>query len=211
MVVTIVAAFAIERTSCTNDLSVFRRVDRKQQQMIAAGVGLHLQNFRRSRPSKKIPLVECGLQDFHVVARWSDHQKLAASEEVRVAGQVKVLLVEDSSVLAERVTDVLMQIPDIDLIGVVDSEAAALAKIRKGRVHVVLLDLYLKQGTGFGILRAISNMDRKPRIIVLTNHDSAEFERDATALGASYFLDKARNFHRLPELLHEFVTATNPD
>jgi two-component system, OmpR family, response regulator len=128
-----------------------------------------------------------------------------------VTAQVKVLLVEDSSVLAERVADVIMQIPEIDLIGVVDSEDAALAEIRKRHVHVVLLDLYLKQGTGFGILRAISAMDKKPRVVVLTNHDSAEYERDATALGAAYFLDKARNFHRLPELLHEFVSSGSMD
>ena len=108
-------------------------------------------------------------------------------------------------------TDVILQVPEIDLVGVVDSEAAALAEIRKRRVHVVLLDLYLKQGTGFGILRAISTMDKKPRVIVLTNHDSAEFERDATALGAAYFLDKARNFHRLPELLHELAGSGNLD
>jgi two-component system, OmpR family, response regulator len=128
-----------------------------------------------------------------------------------VTAQVKVLLVEDSSVLAERMADVILQIPEIDLVGIVDSEAAALVEIRKRRVHIVLLDLYLKQGTGFGILRAISTMDKKPRVIVLTNHDSAEYERVATALGAAYFLDKARNFHRLPELLHQFVSSGSTD
>lgn len=119
----------------------------------------------------------------------------------------KLLLVEDSSVLAERLAEVVHGIPEIDLIAVVDSESAALSEIKKRRVHIVVLDLHLKQGTGFGILRAISNIQNKPRILVLTNHDSAEYENNAISLGADVFLDKARDFDRLPEILKRLVAS----
>jgi len=114
-------------------------------------------------------------------------------------------MVEDSSVLAERIAETLRQFPEIDLIATTDSEDAALLEIRKRRVDVVLLDLQLKQGTGFGVLRAIESMQRKPCVVVLTNHDSAEHEHNAVALGAKLFLDKARDFQRLPEILQQIV------
>jgi two-component system, OmpR family, response regulator len=120
---------------------------------------------------------------------------------------LKVLMVEDSSVLAERMAETLRQFPEIDLIGTMDSEDAALLAIRKRRVDVVLLDLQLKQGSGFGVLRAIESMQRRPCVLVLTNHDSAEHERTAVALGASFFLDKARDFQRLPEILQQIVQS----
>lgn len=117
----------------------------------------------------------------------------------------KLLLVEDSSVLAERMAEVIREIPEIDLIGTVDSEKAALDELARRRVHIVVLDLHLKEGTGFGILRAISALPAKPRVLVLTNHDSAAYENDAIALGAAAFLDKARDFDRLPDILREIV------
>ena len=118
---------------------------------------------------------------------------------------LKVLVVEDSSVLAQRMEEALIEIPEIYLVGVVDTESAAREAIQRQSVHVVFLDLHLREGTGFGILRAIADMHRKPRVVVLTNHASVDFERDAVAMGATYFLDKARDFHRLPAILQEIV------
>ncbi len=118
---------------------------------------------------------------------------------------LKVLLVEDSSVLAERMVEFMSEIPEIDLIGIVDSEAKAVAVIKKRQIHVVLLDLCLKQGSGFGILRAITSMNQKPQVVVFTNHDSPEYRNAASALGARHFLDKAHDFHRLPQILREIV------
>ena len=118
---------------------------------------------------------------------------------------IKLLLVEDSSVLAERLSELIGEISEIQLVGMVDTESAALAELKQRRIHIVVLDLHLKQGTGFGILRAMSTMPQKPRIVVLTNHDKADYHGNAVALGATAFLDKARDFERLPQLLSQFV------
>lgn len=122
-----------------------------------------------------------------------------------IAQGIKVLIVEDSSVLAQSMSDAIIEIPEIDLVGVADSEAGAVATIGKRRVDVVLLDLHLRQGSGFGVLRALAAMETKPCIVVLTNHHSEQYARDAVALGAQYFLDKARDFHQLPRILRDIA------
>jgi DNA-binding NarL/FixJ family response regulator len=120
---------------------------------------------------------------------------------------LRVLLVEDSKVLTERLTEALRQIEDIELVGTADSEAGALAAFKSRPVDVIILDLHLKQGTGFGVMRALASAQKKPRIIVLTNYDLPEYKNAAIALGASHFLDKARDYGRLPEVLHEICEA----
>jgi two-component system OmpR family response regulator len=120
---------------------------------------------------------------------------------------VKVLLVEDSAVLTEILSEALVQIPEVDLVGVVDSEAEALRVIARDRVDLIFLDLQLKQGTGFGLLRALADMHPAPRSVVLTNHDLPEYQSAAMALGATYFLDKARDFHRLPEIVRAIISV----
>jgi two-component system OmpR family response regulator len=117
---------------------------------------------------------------------------------------LSVLLVEDSRVLAERLRETLLSLPGVQLAGTVDSEADAVAVLQRQPVDVVLLDLHLRQGTGFGVLRAIpTDQARKTVVIVLTNYDLAEYRRAAAALGARHFLDKMRDFDRLPMLLQQ--------
>ena len=116
---------------------------------------------------------------------------------------LRVLLVEDSKVLTERLTEAIKQIADVELVGTADTEAAAVAAVKKDSVDVIILDLHLKQGTGFGVMRALAATQWKPRIVVLTNYDLPEYKNAAIALGATHFLDKARDYGRLPEILHE--------
>jgi DNA-binding NarL/FixJ family response regulator len=56
-------------------------------------------------------------------------------------------------------------------------------------------------------MRALATTQLKPRIIVLTNYDLPEYKNAAIALGATHFLDKARDYGRLPEVLHEICEA----
>ncbi len=120
-----------------------------------------------------------------------------------MAPSVRVLLVEDSKVLSERLTEAIGQIADVQLIGIAETEAAAVALLAREPVDVIILDLHLRQGTGFGVMRALATTQLKPRIIVLTNYDLPEYKNAAFALGATHFLDKARDYGRLPEVLQE--------
>jgi DNA-binding NarL/FixJ family response regulator len=120
---------------------------------------------------------------------------------------LRVLLVEDSKVLTERLTEAIRQIADVELVGTADSEDGALAAFKSKPVDVIILDLHLRQGTGFGVMRALATAQEKPRIIVLTNYDLPEYKNAAIALGATHFLDKARDYGRLPDVLHEICEA----
>jgi DNA-binding NarL/FixJ family response regulator len=117
---------------------------------------------------------------------------------------LSVLLVEDSGVLAERLRETVLSVAGVQLIGTVDCEADAVVALRRLPIDVLVLDLHLRQGTGFGVLRAL-RQDRMATVvsIVLSNYDLAEYRRAAAALGAGYFLDKLREFDRLPRILQQ--------
>jgi DNA-binding NarL/FixJ family response regulator len=117
---------------------------------------------------------------------------------------LSVLLVEDSGVLADRLRETVLSVPGVTLIGTVDSEDDAIEALQRLPIDVLVLDLHLRQGTGFGVLRAL-RQDRRTSVvaIVLSNYDLAEYRRAASALGAEYFLDKLREFDRLPRILQQ--------
>jgi two-component system OmpR family response regulator len=126
-----------------------------------------------------------------------------------VKRNLSVLLVEDSRLLADRLREAILKVPGAQLAGAVDNEAEAVEILRRSPVDVVLLDINLRHGTGFGVLRSLTSGQHDNVVaIVLTNHDLGEYRRAAAELGARHFLDKLRDFDRLPTLLQEIGDRT---
>jgi two-component system OmpR family response regulator len=124
---------------------------------------------------------------------------------------LRVLLAEDSSLLAARLTELIRRLPDIDLIETVDTEADALGSISASRPDVVILDLHLRSGSGFGVLRSLARARHRPKVVILTNFGLPEYRHEAESFGVEAFLDKSRDYFRLPSLLRGFAKERAPD
>jgi len=113
----------------------------------------------------------------------------------------RVLIVEDSKVLIERLREAFATLDNVEVVGAVDEEAAAVEAVRSGEVDAIVLDLQLRTGTGFGVVQRLGT--ERPTIIVFTNYVLPEYERRAKDLGIQYFLNKSADYERLPLLLQE--------
>jgi DNA-binding NarL/FixJ family response regulator len=118
------------------------------------------------------------------------------------------LLVEDSRVLAERMRETLATLDDVEVVASVTDESAAVAAVRDNHVDVIVLDLQLREGTGFGVMERLGKS--RPLVIVFTNYMLPEYQRLANALGVEYFLNKSRDYERLPEIIQE-IGASQQD
>ena len=123
---------------------------------------------------------------------------------------LRVLLAEDSSLLAARLTELIRRLPDVELVGTVDCEADTLSHVAAAAPDVLILDLHLRSGSGFGVLRALARSrlranGRRPKIVILTNFGLPEYRKEAEAFGVEAFLDKSRDYFRLPSLLTDFA------
>jgi len=92
---------------------------------------------------------------------------------------LRVLLAEDSSLLAARLAELIRRLPDVDLIETVDTEAGALGSIAGSQPDVVILDLHLRTGSGFGVLRSLARAGHRPKVVVLTNFGLPEYRHEA--------------------------------
>lgn len=120
---------------------------------------------------------------------------------------LKVLLVEDSPLLSDRLLELLGDIPGVRTLPSVSTELGALGAIAELSPDVVVLDLRLKEGTGFGVLRGLKSLTQQPTVIILTNYALPQYRTQAEAYGVRYFLDKARDFDQLPAVLTKLMTA----
>jgi DNA-binding NarL/FixJ family response regulator len=115
--------------------------------------------------------------------------------------KLKVLLVEDTPLIIEQINDVFASLNCIEEIRTASNEKDALRIVERFWPNVVIVDLRLKQGNGFTVLKAIRSMNFQPVRIVLTNYAIENYREYADFLGVDYFLDKAKDFESLCELV----------
>jgi two-component system, OmpR family, response regulator len=120
---------------------------------------------------------------------------------------LQVLLVEDSTVICNLIAGIVNNVAGVSVAESVGSEADAIEAVSHENIDVVILDLQLRTGTGFGVLRAMRRMAKRPEIVVLTNFALGTYRDSALALGARHFLNKSRDYERLPGILTELAAA----
>jgi DNA-binding NarL/FixJ family response regulator len=117
---------------------------------------------------------------------------------------LRIFLVEDSAVLRERLAESLGSMSGVQIVGTSDTEESAVSALRNLQCDVVVLDLQLKQGNGFNVLKAIrhsESVEHKKVVVVLTNYAFSLYRHRCLQAGADFFLDKAREYERLPQVL----------
>lgn len=121
----------------------------------------------------------------------------------RLAG-LRVLLVEDSEAVVGRIVEALAAELRIDYLEAVDSADDALAAC--GPWDAAIVDLSLREGNGFAVLRGLQHRGGpRPFVVVLTDHARQEFRALAATFGAREFLHKATEFERLVDVLRPIV------
>lgn len=113
---------------------------------------------------------------------------------------LRLLLVEDSDAIVDRVLELLERQLPIERVAAVDNESDALSA--EGPWDVVILDVGLKEGSGFAVLRTLRRRPGpQPFVVMLTNYGRPEFRALANSFGAQEFLNKTTDFDRLPDVL----------
>jgi DNA-binding NarL/FixJ family response regulator len=114
---------------------------------------------------------------------------------------MKVFIVEDSPLLRTRLEAMLAAIPGAEAAGSADNADDAIRRILDIQPDIVVLDIHLKQGNGFDILRAVSEVAPQVCFYVLTNYPMERYRLKAARLGARGFFDKSTEFEQLRQAL----------
>jgi DNA-binding NarL/FixJ family response regulator len=118
--------------------------------------------------------------------------------------QIKVLIVDDSLVVRERLVAILDELAGIEIVGQAENVTEAIGAVRKLRPDVIILDIWMPGGSGIDVLRQIKQGGAGPMVIILTNYPFPEYRQRCLNAGANFFLDKSTEFDQIPKLFKEF-------
>lgn len=108
-------------------------------------------------------------------------------------------LVEDSPVIQQSLIDTLQELAPVAVVGVAADEQAALQWLSdpSHEASLVIVDIFLRSGSGLGVLRAARNKLPKRHMVVLSNYATTDIRSTCLALGAEQVFDKSTEIDAL--------------
>jgi DNA-binding NarL/FixJ family response regulator len=119
---------------------------------------------------------------------------------------VRIYLVEDSSITRQNLAEALGESAAIEIAGCADDEATAIDWLRHAghTCDLVIVDIFLKSGSGLGVLKAMADGSRVPGCIVLSNHSTPEMRAKCLELGAIEVFDKSNELDEMLAWIKRF-------
>jgi DNA-binding NarL/FixJ family response regulator len=124
--------------------------------------------------------------------------------------KLRVLLVEDAALLVDQVRELLATVGKVGEVMVVSTEHEAIRALSEFEPDLAIVDLKLKEGTGFGVLRSLTDAKARPKVIIFTNYSLPNYRQLSEIFGADYFLDKAKDFDALPDIIESIDEIKSP-
>jgi DNA-binding NarL/FixJ family response regulator len=112
---------------------------------------------------------------------------------------LKAFIVEDSPVIRENLIAALEELAPVEVVGTAEDETSAVNWLdnNKDGCDLVIIDIFLKRGSGLGVLRAASDLHQPMSLVVLSNYATPDMRRKCMDLGASRVFDKSNEIDAL--------------
>ncbi|MFZ5547580.1 MAG: response regulator [Pseudomonadota bacterium] len=112
---------------------------------------------------------------------------------------LRCFLVEDSPVIRQNLIATLEEMLPISVVGTAEDEAGAVDWMRNSTAEcdLMIIDIFLRSGTGLEVLRSARLLRPRARLVVLTNFATADMRRRCLQLGADRVFDKSAELDEL--------------
>lgn len=127
--------------------------------------------------------------------------------------RLKTYIVEDNPTIRENLVDTLEELTCIEAIGYSESEddARAWFDAHSQEWDLAIVDLFLKQGSGLGVVQAFARRKPHQKVVVLSNYATPDIRKRCEKLGADAVFDKSNEIDGLIEFCMAQATALDKD
>lgn len=112
---------------------------------------------------------------------------------------LKTYIVEDSQLIRDSLIATLEDLVPVAVVGTADAEADAVQWLSNlgNQVDLLIVDIFLKTGSGLGVLRAAQKLSGHHTVVVLSNYATSDIRRKCLELGADRVFDKSNEIDAL--------------
>jgi two-component system, OmpR family, response regulator len=113
--------------------------------------------------------------------------------------QIKTYVVEDSPTIRDNLIATLEELTGVTTVGTAETEKEGVDWLTNSSNawDLAIVDLFLKQGTGLGVLSACKKRLFNQKVIVLSNYATPDVRKQCALLGADAVFDKSTEIEQL--------------
>ena len=102
-------------------------------------------------------------------------------------------LVEDNQTILDNLIETLEEIAAVRVVGhaATESEARRWLSLHDSQWQLAVVDMFLSEGSGLGVLAGCRQREPHQKVVVLTNFATADIRQRSMALGADAVFDKS--------------------
>ena len=117
---------------------------------------------------------------------------------------IRALLVEDNTDISNALIESMEALTALRFASVAKTETTARRWLsaNDGQWDLVIVDLYLGEGSGFGVLKECQNRSASQKVVVLTSYVPDNIVQRCRELGADAVFDKAQDVEELVNFCH---------
>ena len=118
---------------------------------------------------------------------------------------LRIYLVEDNLLIRENLSSTLTEMVGATFVGWAEGEREAIDWLGNDTNDwdLAIVDLFLKQGNGLGVVGACRTRAAEKKLVVLTNYATPAVRDRCMALGADAVFDKSNDIEKLVEFCVE--------
>lgn len=127
--------------------------------------------------------------------------------------ELRTYIVEDNATIRENLIGTLEELASVEALGWAETEAEATTWMaaHDRRWDLAIIDLFLKQGSGLGVLEACRGRAPGQKVVVLSNYATADMRMRCLQLGADAVFDKSNEIDALIDYCVSLHEVPRPD
>lgn len=119
------------------------------------------------------------------------------------AARMKILLVDDHTILLDGVKSLLSQEGDLEVVGQAGSAEAALEFLKKQDVDLIITDYSMPGMDGLSLLNTVKRIAPNTKIILLSMHDEIHLVKEILKAGVNGYVLKKDTHKELLSAIHD--------
>lgn len=112
---------------------------------------------------------------------------------------LKTYIVEDNALIRDNLISTLEELASVVSVGTAEDENQGISWLTDSHNDwdLAIVDLFLRQGSGMGVLAACKNRSPRQKVVVLSNYATADIRQRCSYLGADAVFDKSTEVEAL--------------
>lgn len=113
--------------------------------------------------------------------------------------RLNTYIIEDNPIIRENLIATLEELTGVRAVGTAETENEGKAWLTENgnQWDLAIVDLFLKQGSGLGVLAACRDRPSRQKVVVLSNYATADIRRRCAQLGVDAIFDKSNEIDAL--------------